>query len=381
MVDAAIQLKEQEGRDYFAAPLVLDHSYRFLDKVGSTFNLFYDEERKAAIADVEFWNFTPMLKEVAERVKRDPENTYFSVRVRGRLKDDNSITDLKLIHIAVVLEPADSNARIIGELNEKEGFDMSKLDEVFDFGVVPEHPWKYGKTDKPWRKPALQDFTSSSWEELSNEEKINITGHYAWAPKNPPDKFTDLKLPHHDPKTHAVSWPGVRAAMAALMGARGGVNIPAGDKRKVYNHLAAHYKEFDKTPPNFEALEEAFELLRDFSDFALNSDNKTESNMEAELQEKIANLEKEKAELEAKVNDLTEKIKEADEKLTLMAEIISIDPQVDRDFLKSLNKEQLEKYKADLERRFTKTTEKSLSGNQTMDPYELALKYYGPAEG
>ena len=185
MVQAAVELKEQEGRDYFAAPLVLDYSGRFLDKVGSTYNLIYDEERKAAVADVEFWQFTPMLKEVAERVRRDPENTYFSVRVKGRLREGNEITDLQLINIAVVLGPADSNARIIGELKEdEEGFDMSKSDEVFDFGVVPEHPWKYGKTDKPWRKPALQDFTSSSWKELSNEEKINITGHYTWAPEN-----------------------------------------------------------------------------------------------------------------------------------------------------------------------------------------------------
>ena len=203
---------------------------------------------------------------------------------------------------------------------------------------------------------------------------------YAWTPKNPPDKFTDLKLPHHDPKTHAVSWPGVRAAMAALFGARGGVDIPASDKRKVYNHLAKHYKEFDKTPPNFEALQEAFELLSEFSDFALNSEENEKSNMEAELQERVANLEKEKAELEAKVKDLTEKLNEADEKIMLMAEILAIDNEVDREFLKSLNKEQLEKYKADLERRTARTTEKSLSGDAKQDPFELAEKYFGPVE-
>jgi len=369
MVEAAIELKEKEGRDYFAAPLVLDHSGRFLDKVGATYNLFYDEERRAAIADVEFWQFTPMLREVAERVKRDPENTYFSVRVRGKLREGNEITDLQLIHIAVVLEPADSNARIIGELNEKEGFDMSE--EVVDLGVVPEHPWEYGKTDRPWKKPALSDFTPSDWSELSTEEQKSIAGHFAWAPKNPPERFTDLKLPHHEPKTHAVSWPGVRAAMAALFGARGGVDIPATDRRKVYNHLASHYREFDKTPPNFEALQEAFELL---SDFALNSEENEKSNMETELKERVANLEKEKAELEAK-------LREADEKLMLMAEILAIDNEVDREFLKSLSREQLEKFKADLERRVAaRTTEKSLSGEEKPDPFELAEKYFGPVE-
>ncbi len=63
MVQTAIELKEKEDRDYFAAPLVLDHSGRFLDKVGATYNLFYDEELKAAVADVEFWTYTPTLKE------------------------------------------------------------------------------------------------------------------------------------------------------------------------------------------------------------------------------------------------------------------------------------------------------------------------------
>ena len=92
-------------------------------------------------------------------------------------------------------------------------------------------------------------------------------------------------------------------------------------------------------------------------------------------------LEKRNAELEAKVKELDEKLKEADEKVTLMAEILTIDNKVDRDFLKSLSKEQLEKYKADLERRLTKTTEKSLSGTTTTDPYELAMEYYGPIDG
>jgi cell division protein FtsB len=380
MVEDAIELKRREGREYFATPLVLDHSYRFLDKVGSTFNLAYDEERKAAIADVEFWNFTPMLKEVAERVKQDPENTYFSVRVRGQLRDDNSITDLKLIHIAVVLEPADSNARIIGELNEKEDFDMSDMSsDVVDLGVVPNNPSGYKKAEinTPWSKPRLQDFTSKDWSELSDQEKRRIAAHFAWSPKMPPNAFTDLKLPHHRPSDGAVVWNGVRAAMAALMGARGGVQIPAADKRKVYSHLAAHYKEFEKTPPNFEALEEAFALL---SDFALNMDGDEDKNMEADLQEKIADLEKQNAELQAMVKELDERLKDLDAKADLMAEIIAIDSQVDRDFLKSLNREQLEKYKADLERRFTKTTEKSLSDTTTTDPHELALKYFGPVE-
>ena len=129
------------------------------------------------------------------------------------------------------------------------GLQKEEKEEV-DLGVVPRHPWRYGKdAEADWSKPNLSDFTDKSWGELSDSEKRDIAGHYAWAPENPPERFTDLKLPHHRPKDHAVVWNGVRAAMAALLGARGGVDIPAGDKRAVYNHLAAHYKEFDKVPP------------------------------------------------------------------------------------------------------------------------------------
>jgi len=60
------------------------------------------------------------------------------------------------------------------------------------------------------------------------------------------------KLPHQKGDgSQAVVWRGVAAAMAALLGARGGVDIPTSDKQGVYNHLAKHYKQFDKEPPEF----------------------------------------------------------------------------------------------------------------------------------
>ncbi len=69
-------------------------------------------------------------------------------------------------------------------------------------------------------------------------------------------KKGDFKLPHHRERgSHAVVFRGVVAAMGALLGARGGVDIPDGDRRGVYNHLAKHYREFDKEPPEFKAVE------------------------------------------------------------------------------------------------------------------------------
>jgi len=142
--------------------------------------------------------------------------------------------------------------------DRKEG-SMEKEEVRFaEGGVVPRNPPNYKKADPntPWEKPRLEDFTSKSWDELSAEEKRAIASCFAWAPELPPERFTDLKLPHHRAGDKAVVWNGVRAAMAALMGARGGVQIPASAKKRVYQHLAAHYRDFDKEPPPFKGEEE-----------------------------------------------------------------------------------------------------------------------------
>jgi hypothetical protein len=132
-VQDAVQQKETLGMStYFPIPLVLDHDDKFLNKVGSTYDLSFQEEvqlrnknvKNCAVASVEFWTGTPMLDEVAARVLKDPENTNFSVRIRGMLnydpdKDQYYWTNFRIVHIAPVLEPADPDAQMIGELAKK----------------------------------------------------------------------------------------------------------------------------------------------------------------------------------------------------------------------------------------------------------------------
>jgi len=70
--------------------------------------------------------------------------------------------------------------------------------------------------------------------------------------------LAQYKLPHHDiinGKLSAV-WRGVAAGMVALLGGRGGVNIPDAQRRGSYNHLVRHYEQFDKKPPEFKEFEE-----------------------------------------------------------------------------------------------------------------------------
>lgn len=99
--------------------------------------------------------------------------------------------------------------------------------------------------DQEWQKPTLSDFTDKSWDELTDQEKKDVAGHYAWAAEMPPAIFGDLKFPHHDPKSHKVVWQGVVQCAARLNQA----DVPSADIPKIQSHLSSHYEQFGRTPP------------------------------------------------------------------------------------------------------------------------------------
>ena len=126
-------------------------------------------------------------------------------------------------------------------------------------GVSPEDVSReLAPEDQEWERPNLSDFTEKSWDELTDSEKRDIAGHYAWAAEMPPATFGDLKFPHHDPKTHRVVWRGVVQSVARLDQA----DVPAADIPKIKDHLALHYRQFDRTPPWEEQNNKQLELLK-----------------------------------------------------------------------------------------------------------------------
>lgn len=153
--------------------------------------------------------------------------------------------------------------------------------------VVPFRATPKADEGKPWDKRAalarVRRWASSDGS--GAKDKINWNKYrqaFAWYDSSDPENFGSYKLPHHDVMDGnlVVVWSGVRAAMAALMGARGGVQIPDSDRRGVYNHLSRHYRQFDKEPPEFkevEFLENPEEMM---ADLILNND---------EFQEKLIN--------------------------------------------------------------------------------------------
>ena len=110
-----------------------------------------------------------------------------------------------------------------------------------------------GKDDGEWVPIELDDFTKESWEVLSEAEKSRVKEHYAYAGQ---DAFDGLKFAHHrviDSGIGPVVWKGVAIAMSELM--KPGCNIPETNRKGIYDHLAEHYKQFDKAPPDFNFIE------------------------------------------------------------------------------------------------------------------------------
>lgn len=112
--------------------------------------------------------------------------------------------------------------------------------------------WKWHGTAEADKSDAIVE--RGGWTALANA--------HAWfdpaedPEHDPPHEKQAYKLPHHEVVGDRVKvvWAGVRSAMQVLAGARGGVDIPASDRRGVYRHLRQHYEEFGKEAPSFEEI-------------------------------------------------------------------------------------------------------------------------------
>jgi len=113
----------------------------------------------------------------------------------------------------------------------------------------------------PYKKTPLAD-ENAEWDagaEVAKAEVEDLKVMCAWYDEENPDIKSSYKLPHHKAEGHACVWRAVAAAMAALFGARGGVDIPDSDRKAVYNHLARHYEDFGKEPPDFKTMDLVFQ--------------------------------------------------------------------------------------------------------------------------
>ena len=202
----------------------------------------------------------------------------------------------ELLEYSAVPVPSNPEALTIARSKGLKVEEIEKYLEVKDEmelkGVIPYKETPKAPEDTPWNAP----------KEIREADVSDLKIMCAWYDSENPDIKTSYKLPHHRAKDHYVVWRGVAAAMGALLGARGGVNIPEKDKRGVYNHLAKHYKQFDKEPPEFKEYTElelkglAYEGLIILNDDIVKEDKKVDDDIVKEgrvLSEKNRKLIKE----------------------------------------------------------------------------------------
>ena len=164
---------------------------------------------------------------------------------------------LRLWEVSIVAIPMNQHAWVTGT-KIFTGADIKEEDKETKT-VIPYKNYGYADEDENWQ----------AGREVREAEVEDLKKICAWYDSKEPDVKGSYKLPHHRTSDKKGVWRGIAAAMGALLGARGGVNIPTGDKKGVYNHLAKHYNDLDKDVPEFKDIEEV-----EFKDVTWHEDEK-----------------------------------------------------------------------------------------------------------
>jgi len=127
--------------------------------------------------------------------------------------------------------------------------------EIETKGVIAYHDYGNADAGTAWDGPA----------QVKAADTATLKKICAWYDDSAPDVKGSYKFPHHSADGLKAVWRGVAAAMGRLQGA----DIPDGDKKAVYTHLAKHYKDFDKDPPSFNALQTGELKFADHAAFVL----------------------------------------------------------------------------------------------------------------
>jgi hypothetical protein len=94
----------------------------------------------------------------------------------------------------------------------------------------------------------------ASSDDSGDKEMVNWVNYrkgFLWVDTEDTESFASYKMPHHDivDGTLVVNFRGCAAALAALRGGRGGVDIPEAEKAAAERHIAKHYAQFDAEFP------------------------------------------------------------------------------------------------------------------------------------
>ncbi len=148
--------------------------------------------------------------------------------------------DTSIVHVAKQYGADDAMLKHLG-FSEVAPVEPEAKKDPEHKGVIPYHDYGTAEESTSWEGPR----------EIAESDVKELVKICTWFDDSDPELKSSYKLPHHRPSDSKAVWKGVVASMGVLLGARGGVNIPNGDKAGAYAHLAKHYKEFQKEPPEF----------------------------------------------------------------------------------------------------------------------------------
>ncbi|MEM2122918.1 MAG: hypothetical protein QXE79_04695 [Candidatus Bathyarchaeia archaeon] len=224
--------------------------------------------------------------------------------------------------------PLTGDNQASSEAKMKEKTDKDHEGFLFEAGAVPSHETAKADKERNWDSGEAAT-RLRRWAGGPEKDRVDWAKYmkgFAWVDPESSDDYAGYKLPHHDiiDGELVVVWRGVAAAMAALLGARGGVDIPAGDRRAVYDHLARHYRQFEEEPPEYHAEVDKMEKEKEEGKAAAGEAPRSEY-PQPQLQELPA-LRVEVEKLKAENRELRELVARLEEE-RLEAELIAFNDQ------------------------------------------------------
>ena len=144
--------------------------------------------------------------------------------------------------------------------NEDEGDDLEEEEQAFgvEQGVVPYKATPAMAEDAGWdgdaARKSLEGWASGGGDlDLDNSGQRSKYEQGFTYVHDEGATLANYSLPHHEVVGGSlkVNRHGVSAAIAAINGGRGGVDMSESERRGAYDHLAKHLKAMDLDPPDF----------------------------------------------------------------------------------------------------------------------------------
>ena len=178
------------------------------------------------------------------------------IKYIDKIKSDVEYEEDSDIQIQVPddLESSEEKGNVKIMTDDKESID-SVLKKIGGSKTLPTDnraTWDVSKADQNVRK----------WAGGPDKDKIDWKKYqkaHVWFNPDKADSYGGYKLLFADIINGKLTatWGGVRAAMASVLGARGGVNIPEADRKQAHGFLSAYYKKFEKPIPEYHDFDES----------------------------------------------------------------------------------------------------------------------------